>query len=727
MHSNGADGPPLVSRARADSATDEEGPIKYRSSMASDSEKLHSTVRNLRASLVEDAVDKSQNSESEDMPQASDRQDPVQSSSSAQSMSLTEVEDSFDDTEPSSRISIALSDGEVGIGLSLLQDFVGGRDDDGASTFSRRSRSQTPDVDAEPNGAIDHSPESTVEGHAAPSVRSSTRSESQYSSSSRGNEATHSSSHPGPPNARERTSFISVHPSLADSSDFGEEWEGASDIYDNYRYSRYSMASRASRFSKGSMHTLGSGFEVPPVPAEFQSSSSDPRSVERNAGSGMRPSVESRPSTDQPRDSGGGMEERGKHVPPPLDLSSSKQSTDSRKHDSLGSEGEQSTSPLLHATFGSPPHSATPHSTGSYLSTPITPPLFPAATGVASALRQKLELDRPLQPFSSDAAPNIEQHDAPQRRSGFDIVIEDDPHVPSTDETFADDSMTSSIDHSHEQSIESTSTVEPSTEPISEKSSLTRTVSTGDPAPPPYSRLAPASEVSAEPTPGPSRQQLDPAMHPTRRPQNTGGPAPNPSSRTSLFLPHPHAPKPAQSPAGPMYGRQPVVPSHLISRPGGPPPGTILHSLNMVLIARHEGRPGRTTIYGKFERDLASSLGPVPITFSVDPPPPPPHMTASAHGPRMVGPAKEPRSGSPLSSQPSLSTREGTPPSQTRPEVGHEAQGPSSKAVPRANFFPKTASPRPRSRSFSGFNKPFAEMFLPESKRYEVSIVSFSF
>ena len=48
-----------------------------------------------------------------------------------------------------------------------------------------------------------------------------------------------------------------------------EDWEGAGDIYDQYRYSRYSVASRMSRFSRGSMHTIGSGSNAPLLPSEM--------------------------------------------------------------------------------------------------------------------------------------------------------------------------------------------------------------------------------------------------------------------------------------------------------------------------------------------------------------------------------------------------------------------------------------------------------------------------
>ena len=54
-------------------------------------------------------------------------------------------------------------------------------------------------------------------------------------------------------------------PSMAASASSPSEWEGASDIYDDYRYSRYSMASKMSRFSSSAGWT-GSVALTPPLP-----------------------------------------------------------------------------------------------------------------------------------------------------------------------------------------------------------------------------------------------------------------------------------------------------------------------------------------------------------------------------------------------------------------------------------------------------------------------------
>lgn len=245
---------------------------------------------------------------------------------------------------------------------------------------------------------------------------------------------------------------------------------------------------------------------------------------------------------------------------------------------------------------------------------------------------------------------------------------------------------------------------------LSEKNSLLQTLSTAEPAPPPYSIVAPTSDSLAEPIAGSSRQPSEPVVdvQPTRRP--SAGLTSNPSGRRSLFLPHPNAPKPAQSPAGPMYGRQAVAPLQIPIRPEGPPPGSSFHSLNLVLAARREGRLGRMTIYGNFDRDLASSLGPVPVTFSVEPPP------HSSRTPSRAATMRDVRSTTPSNNHLS--------PGQPQIDSVVEDQPLSpTKSMPRANFFPKGPTARPRSRSFSGFDKPIAEMFLPEKKRYHLILL----
>ena len=159
--------------------------------------------------------------------------------------------------------------------------------------------------------------------------------------------------------------------------------------------------------------------------------------------------------------------------------------------------------------------------------------------------------------------------------------------------------------------------------------------STEGPPPPPYSPTASdASSPASIPTPGPSTSPMPlpatssppqsvvipPPGHPQARIRDPNRPAPHPLMRQSLFMPHPGAPKPAPSTAGPMYGRpqqmqQPLPPPQHM----GPPPGSIHYFLAMAFAARREGRPAPPTVYGRFEYDLSTSFGPVPITFSHEP------------------------------------------------------------------------------------------------------------
>jgi len=61
-------------------------------------------------------------------------------------------------------------------------------------------------------------------------------------------------------NERER------RPSLAPSADSAGSWEGASDIYDDYRYSRFSRASKMTISSRLSVNAVSGVAPTPPVP-----------------------------------------------------------------------------------------------------------------------------------------------------------------------------------------------------------------------------------------------------------------------------------------------------------------------------------------------------------------------------------------------------------------------------------------------------------------------------
>ena len=98
-------------------------------------------------------------------------------------------------------------------------------------------------------------------------------------------------------------------------------------------------------------------------------------------------------------------------------------------------------------------------------------------------------------------------------------------------------------------------------------------------------------------------------------------------------------------------------------------------------------RPRLVTIYGNFERELASSVGPVPVTFSLEP-----QNNVPAHHPKAAFESSESGSGGDVDS--------------VDGSGGAGGVVESSKPIPRPNFFPQAPSIRPRSRSFSEFDTP---------------------
>ncbi|EIW51903.1 uncharacterized protein TRAVEDRAFT_54319 [Trametes versicolor FP-101664 SS1] len=643
----------------------------------------------------------------------------------------------YDDSEPSTRISVALSDGGAGIGFSLLQNFAGGSDDsddeDGQSvrrTLSSDSTVEGPPGTARSESHYSQSPRSAV--HPPLSVRSdspestaqpppSARSDSHYSESPvqtrlslrsespadnaqpppaaqsdspasigqppvSARSGSHysqspvnaplslrtdspasipqpplsarSGSHysqspvqplfsgrsdsvtslPQPPfSARSGSQYSDSLPSAHSGSDYGgEDWEGADDIYDDYRYSRYSMASKMSRFSKGSMYTVASTSEVvPPIPTELSRGSLDSREHGRKgsketAHSKLSESV-STPAEDllSAGDSEETMSRLQKNRPAPLTF---------RK--------EPEPSPLLHATFGSPQASPTAPTatTASFASPTLMSPVYPTNTGAATNLRQRLERERDEQ---DDDLPS-DREAAGKGRLGQELtVVERDPSMPHTaasqaaeivhgpSETRSTPPPTPAIPPSVQRSSNSSPR-----SPRNEKRMMV--IANADPVPdgpppPPYSATPEASSSQVPPpqpapvlplTPAPAPMPMpmpmaiprpgpstSPPTHPTARPIDPNRPPADPQGRQSLFLPHPGAPKPTTASAGPMYGRQPAAPPV----PTGPPAGSVFQVLQIAFVARREGRPAPPTIYGRFEYDLSTSIGPVPITFSLEP------------------------------------------------------------------------------------------------------------
>ncbi|KIM37247.1 hypothetical protein M413DRAFT_448563 [Hebeloma cylindrosporum] len=193
---------------------------------------------------------------------------------------------------------------------------------------------------------------------------------------------------------------------------------------------------------------------------------------------------------------------------------------------------------------------------------------------------------------------------------------------------------------------------------------------------------------------------------------------------------------------------RPVPPqSQVPPRPGQPP---------------QQQQPRGPTIYGRTEVDLGAADGPVPMIWSVDPPPvirataPPTNANGAQNSkasllsspPRvpmmMVKSGQQARSMSIGPGSMALNasaivngipgdkgTGSGSNPtpgiSLTRPgsvqavpassNLAPEQQPAQGGVIPRANFFPKAAGLRPRSRSFSGFDSMTSEVPLPKLQR----------
>jgi len=508
---------------------------------------------------------------------------------------------------------MATVDGTEGIGLSLLQNFMGsgGGDDSDASSdtdMAGYARQGSPNSTVDDHGLnYDSTPPRSVDGHhPAPQPESS----------------------PGSPMSPEsRVSRVSSHPSEY-SDQGGEEWEGASDIYDDYRYSRFSIASKMSRFSRGSMKA------PPPIPL-----------------SGQPPSFE---------------QEVAAKRPAPLDL-------DAR-------------SPLLHTTFGTPPSSAGEHTATSSISSQ------PSTAGIATAIRHRLESER-----SPEVPTTTDMHLTPAREG--EIVISDDEEGPEVNPT--DDSpRPSSPTETGNETFDSTASCQSTGDDSLVTDETVFLVHQLPETQPLRLQRTPTSPPPQETHPAPSPQPLTIAQPRPGKPSafDFG------SSRTSMFLPHPGAPKaPGTAPVGPLYGRTqspPWVPDPTH------PQTSLIQLLHVAATTQTypNGAPRKMTIYGKCEIDLASAIGPVPLTFSLEPP-------ISVPANRIV-PHRSQSSDSnptPPSSQPSTPTNQSFHLSSS-PELA--GTGPNSGTIPRPNFFPQQPQIRPRSRSFSGFDSTSPQVSL---------------
>ena len=194
-----------------------------------------------------------------------------------------------------------------------------------------------------------------------------------------------------------------------------------------------------------------------------------------------------------------------------------------------------------------------------------------------------------------------------------------------------------------------------------------------------------------------------------------GTPIPGTNQRRTIFLPHPNAPKsPPIETRGPLFivsqqhsspcsDINPVIPE-VMSR-------TAMRSLSLLA-----SKPRiMSTIYGECDVELSAALGPVPITFSIEPL----SLTSSQHHVVPQPPSNQVSvSSMPLSPLPPLPRSAASSPllsghlrrceSVMGINVNVTADGSRSRiskgVVPRANFFPSSPSQRPRSRSYSALS-----------------------
>ncbi|CAK5279349.1 unnamed protein product [Mycena citricolor] len=559
---------------------------------------------------------------------------------------------SVNDEEDSSRLSVVApslhgsEDGEVGIGLSLLQGLV---DDDMGDDSS--------DEDDEKRASFAPTKSNT----GSPSRR-----QSDMSNASR---------------TVPRTS---------------EDWDGGSIYDDYYRFSRFSTNPRSStstfasgkmsrRFSQSS-HRAPSNLNhtiVPPVPQpeittqtrESEAEHDQAPSVAEviDAVSDSDASVytqESRSSSPQQSNSAedtllghASADDRVLRIPAQLELN----------------KGEPS--PLLHTRWGSPvssespPTSSAPGQSSFFVSSP--------SGSAASPIGRALELE-PASPTQLRKSPEDELANDP--------VVEDDVDN--------DEDVTVSKPDAPAPLV-----IEDALSPPSQANSSMWINSPLSPLP----ASSPEAISSPETSTPPASQVPSPQSHHRPRPSLSelrGYDAAAPGPRTSLFLPHPNAPKAPPTatgaPEGPMYIRTPPLPQQ---QP--PPAGENVNNVIRMSIGRSTVTRIMPTIYGRTDIDLSSSTGPVRIVFTIDPPPPLPSQLPFRNGVVPPSVSAPPQVRAPPHSRPQPIKAASSPPL-TSPNVP-----PSSlpllavdkpAVLSRPNFTPRAGTARPRSRSFSGFD-----------------------
>jgi hypothetical protein len=754
---------------------------------------------------------------------------------------LTAYRDStYDESDRNSRLrfSTAEDTGFAGIGLSLLQDLMGGGSArDSMSTVASGDGSGGSGSEDEADrtvlaevGVVDDTvrmrrdtvssmasseahlpfdrPDSMASAGTGGKHRSHQSSRASASSSANGSGMAYDDddvqatpSQPWHPADAGHSRSDSAAPSLASQSD------GMS-IYDNYRYSVYSTMSKMSRNSFGS---LAGGVDVPPMPEI-------PPSVSGGSMSeyGARPSMDRQSSTA----SVPGLALRSRKmsdlritVPPPAtqplpqmantqpltprsrkktDESTATSSTphfqeeQAKAKENLKSRpaplelvpptpppGEGSPSPLLHTTFGSPLSTAFTDGSGrgsgmsSYSAEPESAEL-PSTTTSLTTSRMSASLHAPgdlepeaLSPARSDlsVSPNLDDFPQPGdnvpahvRNSGVDM---DDPSPVRLDATHIRPQFRSKgvqevaaeVEARFSRASRASSTagdglpmreVGAAREPLPkiqvDSVHVSQMVFPAEPSPgsdivsavSPYPLSAlPSFGASFHPSPDgtPEASPVEPAPPSPRSPgAGTFG-----ATRTSVFLPHPNAPRARPRPgageeAGPLYGRKSAAFPDAPPAPVGPFPGSAAHAMflarDVAFAPPMPGMPLRRpppTIYALTAVELTESLGPVPVSFSLEPPNAVPAQRMAAQRAMTVDGAT-PSAGYANGAAPPDPALMRRRPSDlglvasAQPQGGNEVASSPPKVIPRAGFQPKAPTLRPRSRSFSAVEKPVAPL-----------------
>lgn len=733
------------------------------------------------------------------------------------------------------------SDGEVGIGLSLMGSLSGDGDDSdedvplgvlrgdlGAMTPG--SSGSTPMPWARRTPVV---PEEVLSrgqlanGHSGPSI-------SPSHAESNGDVA--SSENPPPESPREADEEL---------EEAGEEEGGYwDDIYDDYRYSRYSLASKRfsiasrrmsviSKVSAGSKTSgTSKGSRAPPVPVPIFPTERPSLSTERPSFSTdcslERPSVKS----DQPSEHSERDERPSLYSRPSFESNSTATSAGSSASQSNGHPLTQSFDPSLSDDTRSSLYST---QTLDRLSSQ-----FPAVpTGVPVRVESRLRIVNDghvergedvhlgmemevMHESTEDHAtvgasvgaetermlvtgdhnqqtdgPSTNTEDEPEHeRDSVDLYLDEadlpvgslkspfeSPDVSAEGEALASASR-AAMDTKH-RSATPTVSGSPAGNLSVSRFQMTATVMDGDPFTsnssdtPPMANLPSASNAL---TPSLSAEQ-EASQH--VRPSNR---TVHPFSRSSIFLPHPNAPKPAgHQGLGPMYARpvqaQPYPTGPPNIGPGSnlyppPPPNSstfsapVLHRLRSASLAQGSAplRCPPMTIFARCQPDLSTSTGPVPIVFSLEPLPP---LTPSASGPpphnpnwtTVIPPTRSatlppPAPKSFLGGNPSAPPRLRVPvsnvsiPGETKAEVFSPTEqfslrlprrsvttsatpsapvkeatqtGTGTLPVLRPGFIPQVGGgrgARPRSRSFSALDAKVIRREVPERRREELGYVA---